>query len=83
MLNISRVAGETAPLPFTSLSNRFWGPGWNQPTASLSVMIFTYAIAPYEDWHKKAWSAFVLLKLVPLINVSARMILARRGYAGR
>jgi phosphate transport system permease protein len=80
MLNIARVAGETAPLLFTSFSNRFWSPGWNQPTASLPVMIFTYAIAPYEDWHQQAWSAaFVLLLLVLLINVSARMILAKRG----
>jgi phosphate transport system permease protein len=80
MLNIARVAGETAPLLFTSFSNRFWSPGWNQPTASLPVMIFTYAIAPYEDWHQQAWSAaFVLLMLVLLINVSARMILAKRG----
>jgi phosphate transport system permease protein len=80
MLNIARVAGETAPLLFTSFGNRFWSPGWNQPTASLPVMIFTYAIAPYEDWHQQAWSAaFVLLLLVLLINVSARMILAKRG----
>jgi phosphate transport system permease protein len=80
MLNIARVAGETAPLLFTSFSNRFWSPGWSQPTASLPVMIFTYAIAPYEDWHQQAWSAaFVLLVLVLLINVSARMILAKRG----
>jgi phosphate transport system permease protein len=81
MLNIARVAGETAPLLFTSFGNRFWSPGLDQPTAALPVMIFTYAIAPYEDWHQQAWSAaFVLLMLVLLINVSARMILARRGY---
>lgn len=84
MLNIARVAGETAPLLFTSFSNRFWSPGWNQPTAALPVMIFTYAIAPYEDWHQQAWSAaFVLLMLVLCINVSARMILAKRGHARR
>jgi len=81
MLNIARVAGETAPLLFTSFGNRFWSPGWNQPTAALPVMIFTYAVAPYEDWHQQAWSAaFVLLMLVLLINVTARMILARRGH---
>jgi len=51
MLNIARVSGETAPLLFTSFSNRYWSPGWEQPTAALPVMIFTYAIAPYEDWH--------------------------------
>lgn len=81
MLNIARVAGETAPLLFTSFGNRFWSPGWDQPTAALPVMIFTYAVAPYEDWHRQAWSAaFVLLMLVLMINVTARLILARRGY---
>jgi phosphate transport system permease protein len=81
MLNIARVAGETAPLLFTSFGNRFWSPGWDQPTAALPVMIFTYAVAPYEDWHRQAWSAaFVLLMLVLMINVIARVILARRGH---
>jgi phosphate transport system permease protein len=81
MLNIARIAGETAPLLFTSLGNQFWSPGWGQPTAALPVMIFTYAIAPYEDWHRQAWSAaFVLLMLVLLINITARMILAKRGH---
>ncbi len=84
MLNIARVAGETAPLLFTSFGNRFWSPGWDQPTAALPVMIFTYAVAPYEDWHKQAWSAaFVLLMLVLTINVTARLILARRGHTQR
>src|SRR5207249_7680995 len=49
MLDLARVAGETAPLLFTAFSNRFWSPGWSQPTSSLPVMIYTYAIAPYED----------------------------------
>jgi len=57
LLAFARVAGETAPLLFTAFGNRFWSPGWNQPTASLPVMIFTYAVAPYEDWHRQAWAA--------------------------
>ncbi len=78
MLDLARVAGETAPLLFTAFSNRFWSPGWNQPTASLPVMIFTYAVAPYEDWHRQAWAAgLVLLGLVLLTNVAARAILSR------
>jgi len=78
MLDLARVAGETAPLLFTSFSNRFWSPGWNQPIAALPVMIFTYAIAPYEDWHRQAWAAgFVLLSLVFIVNIVARLILAR------
>lgn len=78
MLDLARVAGETAPLLFTSFSNRFWSPGWDQPIAALPVMIYTYAIAPYEDWHRQAWAAgFVLLSLVLMVNVAARLILAR------
>jgi phosphate transport system permease protein len=78
MLDFARVAGETAPLLFTSLNNQFWSPGWNQPNATLPVMIFTYAIAPYEDWHRQAWAAgFILLTLVLVINITARVVLSR------
>ena len=78
LLAFARVAGETAPLLFTAFGNRFWSPGWNQPTASLPVMIFTYAIAPYEDWHSQAWAAgLVLLGLILVINIVARGILSR------
>ena len=79
ILDLARVAGETAPLLFTAFNNRFWSPGWDQPTASLPVMIFTYAIAPYEDWHRQAWAAgLVLLGLVLLANITARVVLSRR-----
>jgi phosphate transport system permease protein len=78
LLAFARVAGETAPLLFTAFGNRFWSPGWNQPTASLPVMIFTYAIAPYEDWHRQAWAAgLVLLGLILVINIVARAVLSR------
>jgi phosphate transport system permease protein len=78
LLAFARVAGETAPLLFTAFGNRFWSSGWGQPTASLPVMIFTYAIAPYEDWHRQAWAAgLVLLGLILVINIVARAILAR------
>lgn len=76
LLDISRVAGETAPLLFTAFSNRYWAKGWMEPTASLPVMIFTYAISPYEDWHRQAWSAaLVLILLVLLFNSGARFFL--------
>ncbi|HXO61299.1 MAG TPA: phosphate ABC transporter permease PstA [Candidatus Acidoferrales bacterium] len=78
LLAFARVAGETAPLLFTAFGNRFWSPGWDQPTASLPVMIFTYAIAPYDDWHRQAWAAgLVLLGLILIINIVARVILSR------
>lgn len=78
LLALARVAGETAPLLFTAFGNRFWSQGWDQPTASLPVMIFTYAVSPYEDWHRQAWAAgLVLLGLILIINVLARTILSR------
>jgi phosphate transport system permease protein len=76
MLDLARVAGETAPLLFTSLNNQFWSTGLNQPTATLPVMIYAYAIAPYPDWHRQAWAAgFLLLMLVLLVNITARSII--------
>jgi phosphate transport system permease protein len=78
LLAFARVAGETAPLLFTALGNDFWSHGLNQPTASLPVMIYDYALAPYEDWHRQAWAAgLVLLALILVINIVARGILAR------
>jgi phosphate transport system permease protein len=84
MLNVARVAGETAPLLFTSFGNRYWSSGWEQPISALPVMIFTYAIAPYEDWHKQAWAAgFVLLSLVLTVNIIARAILSNKKHVAR
>ncbi len=84
LLSLARVAGETAPLLFTAFSNRFWSPGWNQPEASLPVMIYTYAIAPYDDWHRQAWAAgLVLLALVLFANIGARLILSRKYAPAR
>jgi phosphate transport system permease protein len=78
MLDLARVAGETAPLLFTALNNQFWSPGWSQPIATLPVMIFTYAISPYAEWHQQAWAAgFVLLTLVLVVNIAARLVLSR------
>jgi phosphate transport system permease protein len=78
ILAVARIAGETAPLLFTSLNNQYWSDKLNEPTASLPVMIYTHAISPYEDWHRQAWAAgLVLLALVLIANVAARWILSR------
>ena len=78
LLALARVAGETAPLLFTAFGNRYWSPGWNQPTSSLPVVIYTYATGPYEDWHQQAWAAgLVLLGLVLLTNIMVRAFLSR------
>jgi phosphate transport system permease protein len=78
LLALARVAGETAPLLFTAFGNRFWSPGWNQPTSSLPVVIYTYATGPYEDWHRQAWAAgLVLLGLVLVTNILVRAFLTR------
>ncbi|MGB2671916.1 MAG: phosphate ABC transporter permease PstA [Candidatus Acidiferrum sp.] len=84
LLAFARVAGETAPLLFTALGNDFWSHGLNQPTASLPVMIYDYALAPYEDWHRQAWAAgLVLLALILVINIVARAILSRGASVPR
>ena len=82
MLAVARAAGETAPLLFTALGNRFWSLALDQPMASLPVFIFDYARAPYDDWNRQAWTgALVLLLLVAA--VSAAMRLTTRRVAGR
>jgi len=83
LLAVSRAAGETAPLLFTSLNNQYWNLRPDQPTASLTVQIFNYAISPYEDWHQKAWTAaLVLLMLVGGLNLLARRLARNRMMEG-
>jgi len=78
ILGVARISGETAPLLFTSLNNQFWSTGLSEPTAALPVMIFNDAIAPYDDLHRQAWAAgLVLLGLVLLANIAARMVISR------
>ena len=76
ILSIARIAGETAPLLFTSFGNQFWQTNILQPMAALPLQIFTYAISPFEDWQAKAWAgAVVLVGFSLLINVSARWMI--------
>lgn len=79
LLAIARAAGETAPLLFTALGNRFWSTQLDQPIASLSVFIFDYAKAPFDDWNQQAWAAaFVLIVLVLLLNIVFRLVTRKR-----
>jgi phosphate transport system permease protein len=78
VLALARIAGETAPLLFTAFSNRFFTTKLTQPIATLTVMVFTYAISPYKDWHRQAWAgALVLVTLVLICSLLARFA-ARR-----
>lgn len=77
--SIARIAGETAPLLFTALNNRFWAKGLDQPISSLPVQIYTFAIAPFESWNNQAWSgALVLVFFVLTLNILTRIVLTRR-----
>jgi phosphate transport system permease protein len=78
VLALARIAGETAPLLFTAFSNRFFTTKLTQPIATLTVMVFTYAISPYADWHRQAWAgALVLVVLVLVCSLLARFATRR------
>ncbi len=78
LLSVARAAGETAPLLFTALNNRYWHTSLDQPIATLPVQIFTYAVAPYEDWHRQAWAgALVLIGLVLLLSIALRLVVSQ------
>ncbi len=80
ILAIARAAGETAPLLFTALNNRFWQYSLFEPIASLPVQIYTYAISPFEEWHTQAWAgAMLLVFLVFILNLTTRILIGRRG----
>lgn len=74
VLALARIAGETAPLLFTSFSNRFFSTSLTQPVASLTFQVYAYAISPYEDWHRQAWAgALVLVAIVFVCSLLARL----------
>jgi len=84
LLAVSRAAGETAPLIFTAFGNRFWDNGYLNPMASLPHTIYTYAISPYEDWHRQAWAAaFILMAFVLVVNLGTRLALSRASGEAR
>ncbi len=80
LLAVARISGETAPLLFTALNNQFWSVDFNAPLSNLPVVIFQFAMSPYEDWHRLAWGGAALITLAVLaINVLAR-VLIRKTY---
>jgi phosphate transport system permease protein len=82
MLAFARVSGETAPLIFTVLGNQFWSTKLTQPIAALPLQIYTYALSPYDEWHRLAWAgALVLIVLIVATSASVRWV-ASRGFAG-
>ena len=79
LLTVARASGETAPLLFTSLNNQYWNWRADQPTASLTVQIYNYAVSPYAEWHDKAWSsALILLLVVGSLALAGRLLSRRR-----
>ncbi|HEY2568984.1 MAG TPA: phosphate ABC transporter permease PstA [Candidatus Udaeobacter sp.] len=80
LLALARIGGETAPLLFTAFGNRFWNHDLSQPIAALPLQIFTYAISPYDDWHRQAWAgALVLVSGVFCVNILVRILTRGRG----
>jgi phosphate transport system permease protein len=79
MLAFARVAGETAPLLFTAFGNQYWNFSMEQPTAALPLQIFTYAISPFDEWHRQAWAGALVLIVLIVVSVSAVRIAADRG----
>src|SRR5579862_7832087 len=82
MLAFARVAGETAPLLFTAFGNQFWNLSIQQPTAALPLQIFTYAISPYDEWHKQAWAGALVLIVLIVSAVAAVRVAVRHGTFG-
>jgi phosphate transport system permease protein len=79
LLAVARISGETAPLLFTALNNQFWSTNMNSPMPNLPVVIFQFAMSPYEDWHHLAWAGALLITLSVLImNIVARTVLRPR-----
>jgi phosphate transport system permease protein len=79
LLAVARISGETAPLLFTALNNQFWSSNMNAPMANLPVVIFQFAMSPYEDWQRLAWGGAALITTAVLaLNIIARLILSKK-----
>jgi phosphate transport system permease protein len=83
LLAVARISGETAPLLFTALNNQFWSADMNAPMANLPVVIFQFALSPYEDWQRLAWGgALVITFAILALNIGARALAASSARSG-
>ncbi|MGO9803240.1 MAG: phosphate ABC transporter permease PstA [Steroidobacteraceae bacterium] len=83
LLAVARISGETAPLLFTALNNQFWSTNLNAPMANLPVVIFQFALSPYEDWQRLAWSGALLITLsILILSIGARFVVSRFSPGG-
>jgi phosphate transport system permease protein len=81
LIALARVAGETAPLLFTALGNNFWNHNLKEPIAALPLQIFSYAVSPYDDWHRQAWAgALVLMGMILSLNIIVRVVSRGRKF---
>ncbi|HXS29022.1 MAG TPA: phosphate ABC transporter permease PstA [Steroidobacteraceae bacterium] len=84
LLAVARISGESAPLLFTALNNQFWSTNLREPIANLPVVIFTFALSPYQNWQQLAWSAALLITLTILVlSIIARIAVSRLSPGGR
>ncbi len=84
LLAIARVSGETAPLLFTALNNQFWSTDLNAPMSNMPVVIFQFAISPYDDWQKLAWGGALLITISVLsLNIFARTVIRTKSHQKR
>ena len=82
LLSVARISGETAPLLFTALNNQFWSTNMNAPMANLPMVIFQFAMSPYQDWHRLAWGGAALITLAVLVlNILARSLFSKSPYS--
>jgi phosphate transport system permease protein len=82
MVSVARIAGETAPLLFTAFGNRFWHHGLLEPIAALPIQIFSYAIAPFDDWHRQAWAGALVLIVLIFSSSLVTRIVTRGRFSG-
>jgi phosphate transport system permease protein len=81
LIATARVAGETAPLLFTALGNNFWSHRLSEPISALPLQIYSYAISPYDDWHRQAWAgALVLMAFILTLNILVRVLSRDRKF---